>query len=164
MANQKIMEAKIAEVAIAKEKIQKSKSVILVDYKGLTVAQDTELRAAFRSVGAEYKVIKNSVAARAFAELGVEGMGAYCNGPTSIAYGFKDAVSIAKIAKEYGEKFKKTSIKAGYMEGKVLSAAEAMVLATIPPQETLIAMLLGMLTTPMRKLAVALDQIAQKKA
>lgn len=157
------LEAKKAKVAEIKELISKSKSVVFVDYKGLTVAEDTDLRKQYRNANVEYKVLKNRLVLRAFDELGIKGLDKVFEGPTALAFS-PDEVSAAKIAKEGGDKLKKTSLKGGVLDGKVLSVDEVKVLASIPTKEVLVAQLLGMLTTPVRSLAVVLDQIAKQKA
>lgn len=159
----KAIEAKKAKVAQIKELISNATSVVLVDYKGLTVAQDTEMRRAFREAGVNYKVLKNTLTLRAFQELGVEGLESVFEGPTAVAFS-NDEVSAAKIVRESVEKYKKMSIKGGYMDGKVMSVDEVKALSYIPSREQLIANLLGMLTAPMRKLAIVLDQAAKQKA
>lgn len=163
MANANL-EAKKAKVAEVKELIKNSKSVVVVDFKGINVAQDTEMRNNFRKNSVTYKVIKNKIVSRAFEELGVKGFDNVFEGSTAVAFSVADEVSAAKIARESGEKFKLTQIKGGYMDGKAMTADEVKALSYIPGREQLIANLLGVLTAPVRKLAVVLDQAAKQKA
>jgi large subunit ribosomal protein L10 len=163
MANANL-EAKKAKVAEVKELINKSKSVVVVDFKGINVAQDTEMRNDFRKNGVTYKVIKNKIVSRAFEELGVKGFDNVFEGPTAVAFSLDDEVSAARIARESSEKFKLTQIKGGYMDGKAMTSDEVKALSYIPGKQQLIANLLGVLTSPVRKLAVVLDQAAKQKA
>lgn len=163
MANANL-EAKKAKVAEVKNLITKSKSVVFVDFKGINVAQDTEMRNNFRKNGVTYKVIKNTIMSRAFEELGVKGFDHVFEGPTAIAFSLTDEISAARIARESSEKFNLTKIKGGYMDGKVMTADEVKALSYIPGKEQLIARLLGVLTAPVRKLAIVLDQAAKQKA
>jgi large subunit ribosomal protein L10 len=159
----KALDAKIVQVAEIKELINNAKSIVLVDYKGLTVAQDAEMRKGFREAGVTYKVLKNTLTLRAFQELGVNGLEKVFEGPTAVAFA-KDEVTAAKIVRQNIEKFKKMEFKGGYLDGKVLTAEEVKALSFIPSREELIAKLLGVLTAPLRKLAVVLDQAAKQKA
>ncbi|HHW89986.1 MAG TPA: 50S ribosomal protein L10 [Clostridiales bacterium] len=162
MAN--ALEAKKAKVAQIKELITSAKSVVLVDYKGLTVAQDTEMRKDLRDAGVIYKVLKNTLTSRAFEELGVKGLENMLEGPTAVAFSQNDEVSAARVVRQSIEKFKKMAFKGGYMDGKVMTVEEVKALSYIPSREQLIANLLGVLTAPMRKLAIVLDQAAKQKA
>jgi len=160
----KIPEAKIAAVKEIKEKIQKSAGIALVDYKGLTVAQDTEFRNEMRKNKVEYKVVKNKIIRRAFNDLGVTGLDGYLEGPTAMAFSYGDAVTAAKISAAGVAKYNKISLKAGFAEGRALNLEEVTALAKIPGREILISQLLGMLTMPVRGLAVAMSKIAEGKA
>jgi len=160
----KALETKKTRVAKIKELITKAKSIVLVDYKGLTVAQDTEMRKEFRDAGITYKVLKNSLTLRAFEELGIKGLENVFEGPTAVAFSETDEVSAARIVRQNIEKFKKMEIKGGYMDGRILTVEEVKALSHIPSREQLIANLLGILTAPMRKLAIVLDQAAKQRA
>lgn len=158
------LEGKKANVSEVRDLIKNSKAIVFLDYKGLNVARDTEMRKAFRSSSVVYKVLKNNIVYRAFEEMGFKGSSDFLKGPTAVAFSNKDEVSAAKIARESGEKYKQTQIKGGFVDGKMLSADEVNTLSFIPSREVLIARLLGMLTAPARSLAVVLDQIAKQKA
>ena len=140
-----------------------AKSIVLVDYKGLTVAQVTELRNNFRSAGATYKVYKNRLMKIAFEELGINFDSNLLEGTTAVAFHSEDPIVPAKIAVDGEVKYKALKVKAAWMDGKQLDIAETKKLAAIPSKEVLVAQLVGMLTMPMRGLAVALKQIAEKQ-
>jgi large subunit ribosomal protein L10 len=164
MANKDIISKKASEVAEIRQKIEKAKSVILYDYRGLTVLEDTNLRNALRKERIEYKVIKNRIMLRAFEAAGFKGFDKTLEGPTAAAFGYDDAVAPAKILADTAKKLNKTALKGGVCEGKVLDGADTLALAKMPPKPVLVAQLLGMLTAPVRSLAVALSEIAKKKA
>ena len=161
----------VAEVA---EKMEKSQSVILLDYRGLTVDEVDKLRNNFREAGVEYRVIKNNVLKRAAEKLGIEGCDDYFKGPTAAAFGYNDAVAPAKIVAQFIKETKKTEIKGGILEGKVLDAAGVDNLAKLPSKEELIAKMLGSLNAPItnfvgvlaaipRSLVLALNAIREQK-
>lgn len=141
-----------------------SKSIVLVDYKGLSVAQATELRKAFREAGATYKVYKNRLMKIAFEELGINFDSNLLEGTTAVAFHSEDPLVPAKIAVDGEGKYKALTVKAAWMDGKQLDVEETRKLAAIPSKEVLVAQLLGLLTMPVRGLAVALKQIAEKQA
>ena len=159
-ANREIKNTIVAEI---KERVQNAKSVVLVDYKGLTVAEVTELRDAFRKAGATYKVYKNRLMKIAFEDLGIKFDDNLLEGTTAVAFHSEDPIVPAKIAVDGEGKYKALKVKAAWMDGKQLDIAETKKLAAIPSKEVLVAQLVGMLTMPMRGLAVALKQIAEKK-
>lgn len=157
------------------EKIKAAKAMVLADYRGLTVEQDTELRSALRKAGVEYKVYKNTLTRFAAKENGLEGLDPYLNGPTAIAMSSSDPVAPAKVLSEYAKKYEKFELKAGVVEGKVIDVSGVKALADLPPREVLIAKVLGGFNAPItgfvnvlngniRGLVVALNAIAEKKA
>jgi len=152
------------EVAEIVGKIKRAKSVILIDYRGITVFDDTRMRNALRAEKIEYKVIKNRIMLRAFNATGYAGFDKTLEGPTAVAFGYADAVAPAKILTETAKKLNKMAVKGGVAEGRKLSVADVMNLAKMPPKPVLVGQLLGMLTSPMRSLAVALAEVAKKKA
>ncbi len=155
-------EAKKKVVEEIKAKIAESKSVILVDYKGLTVAEDTELRNAFRKANVQYKVLKNTLVRRAFNDLGVTSFDADLNGTTSFAFG-QDETTAAKIVSENAKKYEnKLSAKSGYVNGEYVDANGVKTLAAIPSKEVLVATLAGTLQSLISGLAVALNRVAEK--
>ena len=164
MANKEILAQKEQLVNEVAEKVSKAKSIVLVNHCGLTVEQDTALRADMRKANVEYKVIKNSVLSRAFEKAGITGMESVFEGPTAVAFSYEDAVVGAKIVSDNGAKTKMLEIKGGVIENKPASADEVKVLASIPPKPVLIGQLLGLLTSPMRSLAVAVSEVAKKQS
>ena len=145
-----------------KEQIQNCQSFVIVDYKGLTVAQDTEFRAEFRKNGVEYKVLKNTLFKIALHELGYTEFDEALNGPSAIAFGMEDAVSPAKVASDGIAKYKAMQIKCGMFDKKFADAATVDAMSKVPSKEVLLAMLVSVLSAPMRGLAVALNAIAEK--
>lgn len=157
--------AKEKEVADIQDKVAKAKSIVIVDYRGLTVAEDTEMRVNMRKNGVEYKVLKNRLVLRALNAAGYEGFDKILEGPTAVAFGYDDAVAPAKIVSDTVAKTNnKIKVKGGIVEGKAAEISEIAALAKIPAKPVLVAQLLGMLTNPMRSLAVAMSKIAEQKA
>lgn len=153
-----------AYVAEVVEKMNNSASVVLVDYRGINVEQDTAMRKALREAGVEYRVIKNSALARAFEQTGNTGYDEYFYGPTAAAFGPEnDPIAPCRILNEYAGKTPMT-IKCGVVEGKKFDENGIKSLANIPEKPVLLAQLLGLLTSPMRSLAVAVSEVAKKRA
>ncbi|MBQ9189911.1 MAG: 50S ribosomal protein L10 [Clostridia bacterium] len=164
MANAKIIETKAAKVAEVAEKIKNAKSVILFDYRGLTVAEVTDLRNEMRKENVEYVVLKNHCVKRACEEAGIDAsIDDMLHGPNAFAFGHEDAVAPARVLKNFVKKVKKCEVKGGVVEGKVTSAAEVDAIADLPSREVLIARLLGSMMSPISGLAIVLDQIAKQK-
>ena len=156
------LEAKKQVVEDIKAKISESKSVVLVDYKGLTVAEDTALRNEFRKANVEYKVLKNTLIKRAFNELGVNSFDADLNGTTAVAFGC-DEVGASKIVIENAKKLEnKISAKSAYVGGEYVDQKGVESLASIPSKDALYSMLAGTLSNFVRGLAVALNRVAEK--
>ena len=142
-----------------------AKSIVLVDYRGLTVAQATELRNNVRTAGGTYKVYKNRLMKIAFDKLGITFPESDYEGTTAVLFHANDEVAPAKIALDGSKKFgNNLKLKSGYVSGKYFDLNEITALANIPSREVLVAQLLGMLTNPMRSLAVAVNEIAKKNA
>ena len=158
-----IRKEKEAVVEEIKTKIQAAKSVVLVDYKGLTVAQATELRCNFRKAGVEYKVYKNRLAKIAFNELGFTQFDEALEGPTAIAFSMNDSVSAAKISAEANKKYNKLQTKCGLVDGEFNDADALKIIASLPSREVLIAKMLGSMLAPVSKLAYVLNAIAEKQ-
>ena len=157
------LEAKKQTVEDIKAKIQASKSVVLVNYKGLTVAQDTEFRSNMRKANTEYKVLKNTLLKRAFNELNVTAFDEDLNGPTAVAF-CPDETSAAKVIAEMCKSTDdKISVKSAYVDGSYQDVKAVKELASIPSKEVLVAKLAGALSGIVRGLAVALNRVAEKK-
>ena len=137
------IEMKKAVVAEIKEKMVAAKSIVLIDYRGLTVAEVTELRSQCRKAGVEYAVLKNTMVNLAAKEAGIEGLEGFLKGPTAVAFGMEDAVAPAKVLTEFIKKTKKTEVKCGLLDGQILDAAGVEALAAIPSREVLIAKIMG---------------------
>lgn len=175
MPSQKVLEEKQKVVADLTEKLKKACSGVLVDYKGITVADDTKLRKALRDAGVVYGVQKNTLISLAAKQSGLEELEGVLSGTTAIAISENDLIAPAKILNEYAEKNDNFKIKAGFIEGKVVGADQISALAKLPPKEQLIAKMLGSLNSPIsgfvnvlngniRGLVVALNAIAEKKS
>lgn len=145
------------------ERMRRSKSIVLADYRGLTVAEDTELRARLRQAGIDYSVVKNTLTTRAAEQAEIEGLEPFLTGPTAIAFSYDDPVAPAKILHEFSREHKALELKGGYVEGKVVDAKEIEALAKLPSREGLLSMLLSVLQAPMRNLAYVLSQVAEKQ-
>ena len=163
MANQTIINQKIKEVEGLAEKIKSAKVVLLTDYRGINVADVTELRAKLRGVNAEYKVIKNNITRRAMQSCGYSELESLLEGTTAVVLGYEDYLEPSKAIYEYAKKNEFYKIKGGIIDGKVVSAEEIITLAKLPSRETLIAQLAGALLGNITKLAVALDQVKLQK-
>ena len=156
------IEQRKAYVADVTEKIKNSSSVVLVDYRGINVEQDTAMRKALREAGVEYRVIKNSALSRAFEATGNTGYDDAFVGPTAAAFGGDDPIAPCRVLNEYAGKTP-LSVKCAVVECKKFDAEGVKSLANIPDKQTLLAQLLGLLTSPMRSLAVAVSEVAKKK-
>ncbi|OQY10815.1 MAG: 50S ribosomal protein L10 [Fusobacteriia bacterium 4572_132] len=160
MANQK----KINAVKELKGKIEKAKSIIFVDYKGITVNEDTELRKKMKESGTEYLVAKNKLVRIALKEAGVEdSFDDALEGTTSFAIAYDDVVAPAKIAYEFGKGKEIFNIKAGLLDGKRMELDDVMALAKLPSRDELLAKLLFVIKGPISKLGYALNALKTKK-
>ncbi len=158
------LELKKAAVAQIKEKLTTAQSVVLVDYRGLNVAEVTELRKQFRAAGVEYAVLKNSLVGIAAKEAGIEGLDSILEGPTALAFGMTDAVAPAKIIAEFAKKNDKLKVKAGILDGAILDVAGVEKLSAIPSREVLIAKVMGSMMSAVSKFVYVLEAIRKQKA
>jgi large subunit ribosomal protein L10 len=158
-----VREEKVQLVAEISQKLRDSKSTIITDYRGLNVAEVTELRKKLREAGVEFKVYKNTLARRATKEAGLEAIDVHLTGPTAIAFSYDDLVAPAKILSDFAKEHKALEIKGGVVEGRVISDKEVSALAALPSREGLLSMLLSVLQAPMRNFAYAVKQVAEKK-
>ncbi|MBQ3847695.1 MAG: 50S ribosomal protein L10 [Clostridia bacterium] len=163
MPSKKILQVKEAEVSAIAEELKGATTVVLVDARGITVDQDTEMRVALRKAGVKYKVRKNTLTSLAAKQAGIEGLDKYLVGPTAVATtsSYSDA---ARILSQMSKKFGKLTIKGGVLDNEVVGPEVVDTLAKIPSKEVLISMVLGGFNAPITKLAVALNAIAEKKA
>ncbi len=163
MPSAKILESKKQIVADLTEKLQNAVSGVIVSYAGITVENDTKLRADLRKAGVEYAVIKNTMTKRACENVGYSELAGVLEGMTAVALSKDDAVAPAKILKEYADKIDSFELKAGFVEGKVLDKAGVEELASIPSKEILIGKVLGSIQSPLYGLAYALQAIIDKQ-
>lgn len=143
---------------------EKASSAVLVDYRGLTVEQDTKLRKELREAGVVYKVYKNTLLKRAFEGTDFAQMDANLEGPSAIAFSYEDATAGARIVHEFAKTAKALEIKCGIIEGTLYDAKGMEVIASIPSREVLLSRLLGSLQSPITNFARVLKQIAEKGA
>ena len=163
MPNAKVLSEKQAIVAALTERIKSASAGILVDYKGITVAQDTELRTELRKNDIEYSVIKNTLTRFALDATGLEELDPVLNGTTSLATSTGDPIAPIRIVSEYADKFKDVfNVKAAFMDGKVLSESEIKEIAALPSKDALYSQVFGTLLAPITSLAVVLNQIVEK--
>ncbi len=160
MPNAQVLEAKQAQVAEAAELIKSAQTGILVDYRGLNVAEDTELRNKLREANVKYFVIKNKILKRAVDEIGLEGLDEVLHGPTALAVSADDAVAPAKVIADFAKTNDKLEIKGGFMDGAVMSLDEVKQLAATPNFETLIAKMMGSMLSSVSGLARLLATVA----
>lgn len=163
MANQ----AKVQAVAELADRIKRAQSIVLVDYQGINVKDETKLRKSLRESGGEYLVAKNRLFKIALKEAGVEdSFDDILEGTTAFAFGYDDVVAPAKVMNEVSKanaKAKIFNIKGGYLTGKRVSEAEVVALASLPSREQLLSMVLNGMLGPVRKLAYGLVAVADKK-
>jgi len=175
MPSEKILSEKQELVKALAEKLDGSVSGVLVDYKGTDVVTDTEMRRKMREAGVEYTVIKNSMLRFASTEANLEDLHPFLEGPTALAIHTDDPVAPAKTVFAYVGKDKPMQVKVGFVDGKIISAAEVEALSKLPARDVLVAQVLGTMIAPItglatvlnaniRGLAVALQAIADKKS
>ena len=162
MPNAKVLESKKVVVENLTGKIKEATSVVFVDYKGITVAQDTALRKQFREAEVEYGVVKNTLTRFAAKDAGYD-FSEVLNGTTAMASTTGDPIAPARIVCEFAKANKILEIKGGLIEGKVLSVDELKSFGDLPSKDALIAQVLGTFLAPISSLAVVLDQIRQQK-
>ena len=144
------------------EELKASKSAVVVNVIGLTVAEVSELRTNLYNAGCKLRVIKNNIIRRAVKEAGYEGLEELLVGPNAVAFS-NDTQSAAKVMYEFAKENEKVEIKAGVVEGEVFDAKELKVLATLPGKEGMVAMLLSVLQAPIRDLACVIKAVAEKE-
>ncbi|EZH64448.1 50S ribosomal protein L10 [Bacillaceae bacterium JMAK1] len=158
-----VLEQKQAVVDEIVEKFNSSESIIFVDYRGLSVSQDTELRTKLRDADVELKVYKNTLTRRATAETSLTELDETLVGPTAIATSKTDAVAAAKVLNEFAKENEALEIKAGVIQGSVTSVEDIKKIAELPSYEGLVSMLLSVLQAPIRNFALASKAVADQK-
>ena len=155
---------KVDEVKKLVSKLENAKAVVFVDYKGITVNEDTELRRIARNNNVEYFVAKNRLVQLALKEVGMEAdYGTLLEGTTSYVVGYEDGVAPSKTIYEYSNKIDKLEIKGGYVDGGLVDKAMIEALAKLPSREELLSQVAYGLLSPVRMLAVALTNVAEQK-
>ncbi len=163
MASEKILNQKKEEVKKLADEMKEAKLILLTDYRGINVVDDTILRKDLRNANAKYTIIKNNITKRALAECKIEGLDDKLEGPTAVIISNEDYLEPSKIIYEFTKKNDFYKIKGGVIDGKVMTAEEIITLAKLPSRETLLSMLAGALLGNISKVAVALDQVRIKK-
>ncbi len=163
MASEKVLQEKQAIVEQLAGKLTDSTAGVIVEYKGISVADDTVLRRKLREAGVDYAVVKNSMLRRAAEKAGLEGLEDVLKGTTALAVSADDPVAAAKILCQQAKEDENFKVKAGFLDGTVIDVARVNELAKLPSREGLISMLLSVLNGPIRGLAVALNAIAEKE-
>ena len=161
MPSEKVLKAKQEQVSALSDKLKAAVAGVVVDYRGLTVEEDTNLRRKFREAGVEYTVIKNSILGRAAEAIGLECLEPALHGPTASAVHNEDVVAPAKIVADFAKGNDKIEIKTGFMEGEVISLDEIKTLAATPSKDVLIAKMMGSLNSPASSLARLLNTIVE---
>ena len=163
MPNAKVLSEKQAIVAALVDDLKAASSGVLVDYKGITVAEDTALRHELRENGVGYAVVKNTLLRRALDDVDLGELDEVLNGTTSLAVSKDDPIApmriVNKYAKQMGDRF---NIKAGFMDGKALPLDDVFALAELPSKDALLGQVLGMMLAPITSLAVVIKAIAEK--
>lgn len=159
MAKVELKQPVVQEIS---ERIKDAQSVVLVDHRGLTVEQDTQLRRALREAGVTYKVYKNTMMNFAFKGTDCEGLSQYLEGPSAMAVSDTDATAPARVLANFAKTADKLEIKGGVVEGTVYDAAGIAGIASIPSRDVLISRLLGSLQSPITNFARVMNQLAEK--
>lgn len=158
-----VIEEKKKIVQDIAEKLKNSKTTVLADYRGLNVAQVTELRKQLREAGIEFKVLKNTMTRRATEVAGVGELDQHLTGPTAFAFGAEDVVAPAKILHNFSKEHDALEIKGGILEGRYVTVEQLKELANLPSYEGLLSMLLSVLQAPMRNMALAVKAVADQQ-
>jgi large subunit ribosomal protein L10 len=163
LANTKVIQAKQDAVDVVTAKLQNSLTTVVADYRGLNVAQVTELRKQLREAGVEFQVLKNTLLRRATAAAGLTELDEVLTGPTAIAFSTTDVVAPARILNDFAKKNDALKLKGGVVEGRVIDAVQLKALAELPSRDGLLSMLLSVLQAPMRNFALAVKAVAEKE-
>src|SRR5699024_5125077 len=158
-----IIEQKQQHVDVITEQLKNSVSTILVDYRGLTVAEVTELRKQLRDAGVEFKVYKNTMTRRAVDSLGLSELNEFLVGPSALAFSNEDVIAPAKIINNFAKEHEALEIKAGVIEGSYVPVEDVKAIASLPSREGLLSMLLSVLQAPVRNFAYAVKAVGEDK-
>ena len=163
MASEKILNQKKEEVKKLAEEMKEAKLILLTEYRGINVENDTTLRRDLRNANAKYTIIKNNITRRALAECEIEGLDDKLVGPTAVVIGKEDYLEPAKAIYNFTKNNEYYKIKGGVIDGKVMTTEEIITLAKLPSRETLLSMLAGALLGNISKIAVALNEVKKQK-
>jgi large subunit ribosomal protein L10 len=163
MASEKILAEKKRQVEEIAAKLKESAATVIADYRGLNVAQMTELRKQLREAGVEFKVLKNTLVSRAANSVELGELDAVLTGPTAVAFSKEDAVAPAKVLSQFAKENEALKIKGGVVEGRIVDVAQIEALASLPSREGLLSMLLSVLQAPIRNFALAVKAVADKR-
>lgn len=163
MASEAILNQKKAEVKELADKMKSAKLILLTEYRGINVTDDTQLRKDLRNVNATCSVIKNNITRRALQECGIEGLDESLVGPTAVIMSNEDYLEPSKTIYKFSKDNEYYKIKGGVIDGKVMTAEEIITLAKLPSRETLLSMLAGALLSNISKVAVALNEVKKQK-
>ena len=165
---------KVSEVEALRDRLGRAQTVVLTDFRGLTVGEIGQLRAKLRAAGVEYRVVKNRLLRIAARDAGIEGLDALLEGPTAAAFGYDDPVAAAKIIHDFIRQMRKLETKGGVIDHRTVTAPEIRRLADLPPRQVLLALLAGGIAGPLaglmtvlggvpRALVTTLDQVRQQR-
>ncbi|HEN7748004.1 TPA: 50S ribosomal protein L10 [Streptococcus agalactiae] len=157
-----IIVKKAEQVELIAEKMKAAASIVVVDSRGLTVEQDTNLRRSLRESDVEFKVIKNSILTRAAEKAGLEDLKELFVGPSAVAFSNEDVIAPAKVISDFAKDAEALEIKGGSVDGKFTSVEEINALAKLPNKEGMLSMLLSVLQAPVRNIAYAVKAVAEK--
>ncbi len=163
MAKEEVLAQKQAVIDEVTDKLNNASSVVVAEYRGLTVAEATELRRALRAEGVEFKIYKNKLVKRATEATGNEGLDEYLTGPNALAFGHEDAVAPARVLAKFAKTHKNLVIKAGIVEGKLVGTDEIQELSKLPDRKGMYSMLLACLKDPMAKVARVINAVAEAR-
>lgn len=160
--NQAVLESKKSVVTEISDRLKNASSSVVAEYRGLSVAEITELRSALRAEGVEMKVYKNTLAARAAEDAGLGDLKDYLTGPNAMMFG-SDETTASRILAQFAKKHKALVLKGGVVEGKVIDADAVNELAALPNREGLLSMLLSVLQAPVSQFARAINAVAEQR-
>ena len=162
MPSEKVLDLKKQQVAALKARLDESIAGVVVDYKGISVEDDTKLRKELREAGVEYTVVKNTILKRAIDGTALEDMGSVLEGTTAIATSADDYVAAARILQKYADKSNSFSLKSGYLDDEVIGLEKLQSLAKLPSREVLLATVLSAFNAPIAAFARAVQAIIDK--